>query len=189
MAPYDGRKRLYSLAIRSLGARRVRLGTPVANTCGTKALPSTTPEGATAMNACYNVYPRSDFGVLQREVDRMFGHAADAVRPVIGHNRIGEDENNHYIELDAPGLKTESLDVTVKENVLSIHAMYDTPAEETQIKWRNGAPRTGEYAQRFRLPDAVSSEGIQAEYRHGVLRITVPKSEATKPRQIAVEVR
>ncbi len=141
------------------------------------------------MTSCYNVYPRTDVGRLQREIDRMFSHAADAARPILGTSRIGEDENNHYIELDAPGLKPDSLDVSVKNRELTVHAEYSTPPEDaTPIQWRSGAPRTGEYNQRFKLPETINAEGIHAAYNHGVLRITVPKSEATKPRQISVEV-
>lgn len=139
------------------------------------------------MTSCYNVFPRSDFGLMQREIDRMFGHAADAARPIVGTSRIGEDENNHYIELDAPGLKPDSLDVSVKERNLTVHAEYATP-ETDAIQWRSGTPRTGEYNQRFKLPERIDADKIQAAYTHGVLRITVPKSEAMKPRQIAVEV-
>ena len=141
------------------------------------------------MATCYSVYPRTNFGGVQREIDRLFGQAADAVRPLARVARIGDDEGNHYIELDAPGLKPESLEVTVKDRELTVQAKYDeAPEDATAITWRTGAPATGDFSRQFRLPDMTNADGIHATYRHGVLRVTVPKSEADKPRQITVEV-
>lgn len=141
------------------------------------------------MATCYSVYPRSNFGGVQREIDRLFGQATDVIRPATRATRIGEDENNHYVELDAPGLKPDSLDVTVKDRELTVNAKYDEVSEgATPITWRTGAPATGDFTRQYRLPDLADADRIQATYRHGVLRITVPKSEVDKPRQIAVEV-
>ncbi len=143
------------------------------------------------MTSCYNVYPRTDFGRLQREVDRVFGHAADAARPILGTSRIGEDENNHYIELDAPGLNPKTLNISFQNQELTVHAEYSAPNSDensTPIQWRSGTPRTGEFNQRFKLPETIDSDEIHAAYNHGVLRISVPKSETNKPRQVSVEV-
>ncbi len=141
------------------------------------------------MATCYSVYPRANFGGVQREIDRLFGQATEAIRPAARATRIGEDESNHYVELDAPGLKPDSLDVTVKDRELTVNAKYDdAPEESTPITWRTGAPATGDFTRQYRLPDLSDADGIHATYRHGVLRITVPKSEVNKPRQIAVEV-
>lgn len=141
------------------------------------------------MATCYSVYPRTNFGGVQREIDRLFGQATDAIRPATHATRIGEDENNHYVELDAPGLKPDSLEVTVKDRELTVNAKYDdAPEDATPITWRSGAPATGDFTRQYRLPDATDADRIHATYRHGVLRVTVPKSEANKPRQISVEV-
>jgi len=141
------------------------------------------------MATCYSVYPQSNLGGVQREIDRLFGNATDAIRPAPRATRIGEDEANHYVELDAPGLNPESLNVTVKEKELTIEAKYEAEAEDaTRISWRTGSPATGEFSRKFRLPETTNAENIQATYRHGVLRMTLPKSEANKPRQVNVEV-
>jgi HSP20 family protein len=140
------------------------------------------------MTSCY-VYPRPGFGSLQREIDRMFGQTPKETRPAAG-TRIGEDANHYYIEMDAPGLKSDSLDITVKNRELTVHAEYGpVEPEGAEIQWRQGAPRTGNFDHRFRLPESIDAEKIQAAYNQGVLQVTVPKSEGTKPRQIAVEVR
>jgi HSP20 family protein len=141
------------------------------------------------MATCYSVYPRANFGGVQREIDRLFGQATEAIRPATSSTRVGEDEGNHYVELDAPGLQPDSLDVTVKDHDLTVHAKYDAaPDDTTPITWRAGAPATGEFTRNFRLPDKTDANGIQATYRHGVLRLTVPKSEVEKPKQISVQV-
>ena len=141
------------------------------------------------MSTCYSVYPRANFGGVQREIDRLFGHATNTIRPTPRATRIGEDDANYYVELDAPGLKPDSLDVKVKEHELTVNAKYDAaPEDATSITWRTNGPTTGDYSRKFQLPDTTNADGIEATYRHGVLRVTVPKSEVSKPRQINVEV-
>lgn len=140
------------------------------------------------MMTYYRVDPCRPLNGLQREVDKMLGHLAIESPRTAAATRIGEDTHNRYLEIEAPGLSPESLDVTVTDSVLEITAKHaESVGEEAAISWSGAAPRTGEFARRFKLADDVDSARIGAAYRQGVLRVTMPKAEAAKPRRIEIQ--
>ena len=86
---------------------------------------------------------------------------------------------------DLPGVDKEAIDVSVDNDVLTIKA-----AAKSELP---GTPLRQEYEllnffRQFQLSDAVEREQIQADLKHGVLSIRLPKKEAAKPKQITVKV-
>jgi HSP20 family protein len=86
---------------------------------------------------------------------------------------------------DIPGATKEAVDIHVEDGILTIKAR---PTYE-----KRGEAYVEEFGlvnfyRQFQLPDAVDQEKIEAEYKHGVLTITLPKAEAAKPKQISVKV-
>jgi HSP20 family molecular chaperone IbpA len=86
---------------------------------------------------------------------------------------------------DVPGVKKDDLDVRVENNILTIrgrasHAVQGTPVyREYELM---------HYFRQFELGDKVDQSKIQADFKHGVLTLTLPKAEEAKPRKIAVSV-
>ncbi len=99
-----------------------------------------------------------------------------------------EDEDGYIVKASVPGLSPDELDVTLEENVLTIKAENesdeDVEAENYHIRER----RFGSFSRSVRFPVDVNAEGIEAAYEHGVLTLTVPKSEEVKPKRIAIKV-
>ena len=98
---------------------------------------------------------------------------------------IFENARELTLLADMPGVKATGLSIDLNENVLTISAEVDAQelGNETCIMREY---RTGKYFRQFALPEMVDQGKIGAELREGVLKLTLPKAEAAKPRKIAV---
>jgi len=126
---------------------------------------------------------------VQQEFARLFGRLgtfgteqAAAVLPI----NVWEDEHGLYAEADLPGLNPTSLDVFVTEgNQLTIQGERKAP-EINGASWVRQERPFGQFTRVVGLPALVDADKVEATYEHGVLRVTLPKSEAARPRKIAV---
>ncbi len=99
-----------------------------------------------------------------------------------------EDKDNYQIEALAPGFDPNKFDISLTGNTLTLSG-DNTPKEETQPENYLRSERfIGKFTRTFELPGEVNADNVNAEYKHGVLTITVPKAEHTKPRSIEVKV-
>jgi HSP20 family protein len=96
-----------------------------------------------------------------------------------------ETEHGWVVEVDLPGIAPESVDLTFDRNALTIRgARQRVESEKSRAGIRERA--MGTFERTLRFPQHVDSDKIGAEFRHGVLTITVPKAESARPRKIAV---
>jgi HSP20 family protein len=98
----------------------------------------------------------------------------------------GETEHGWVVDIDLPGVAPESVDVVFDRNALTVRGTRqraDTEKSRPGIRER----AMGAFERTLRFPQHVDSEKISAEFRHGVLTITVPKAESARPRKIAVQ--
>ncbi len=128
---------------------------------------------------------------LRREVDRLFREFIEGP----GERRnmvylpaldIYEDEDKIVIEADIPGVKKEDIKISVEDNVLTIKAekKKEEKVKEKDVVYEEIA--YGMYAREIDLPHTVDTEKIEAEYKDGVLKISLPKKEEVKPKQIEI---
>lgn len=123
---------------------------------------------------------------IQEEFQRLFG--AGGAPGTVGHPAINVwfDENNFYAEADLPDLNLESLDVSITDgNQLSIQGERKAPEISGAVWVRQERPY-GQFTRVLELPSVVDADRVEARYEHGVLKITLPKSAAAKPRKINV---
>jgi HSP20 family protein len=92
------------------------------------------------------------------------------------------------VKADLPDVNEKDIDVCVENNLLTIRGerkFEKSVAEENFLR----VERTyGAFSRSFSLPNTVNSEAIGAEYKNGVLTVTLPKREESKPRQVKVTV-
>jgi HSP20 family protein len=96
-----------------------------------------------------------------------------------------QDENNVYVEFDAPGLTENDLDVSVHDGVLTIRGERKCRRQGEGYDSRS----YGRFEQQVKLPTRVDAERVEAKLAQGVLSLTFPKSEDAKPRKIAIQAR
>lgn len=148
--------------------------------------------------------PFRKMDVLRREMDHLFDTLGDWKAP--RHNRfaflpgrsaqkypllnLNEDKESFYIEALAPGIKPDTLEVTVVGNRLTISGEKDlTGAEIKAETYHRNERNAGKFMRMLELPHEIDDSKVKADYKNGLLYISLPKSEKAKPKQISVTIR
>ena len=92
------------------------------------------------------------------------------------------------IHAEIPGIKKDDIDVRVENNVLTIRGKKERKEEVKDEGYVRTERTYGSFSRSFSLPTTVALDKIQADYKDGVLTLSIPKSEEAKPRQIEVKV-
>ena len=93
------------------------------------------------------------------------------------------------IHAEVPGMKKEDIDVHVENNVLTIRGKKERKEEVKEDGYFRTERSYGTFSRSFSLPTTVDVSKIVAEYKDGILTLSLPKEEQAKPRQIAVSVK
>jgi HSP20 family protein len=101
---------------------------------------------------------------------------------------ITEDEKEYLITADLPEVKKNEVKVTVENGILSIAGERKFEKEEKNKRYHRVERAYGSFLRTFSLPDDADAEKVNAEFKDGVLRVHVAKSEHARPRQIEVKV-
>ncbi len=101
---------------------------------------------------------------------------------------IYETPNELVVKADLPEVNEKDIDVRVENNLLTIRGerKFETSVSEENFLRMERA--YGSFSRSFSLPNTLNAEAIAAEYKNGVLTVTLPKREETKPRQVKVNV-
>jgi HSP20 family protein len=134
----------------------------------------------------------NDFRRLEREMDQLFGAGfwPDAMRTVTKENyppiNVGVTADQVDVYLFAAGLDSEKLDITIKENYLSIKGERRLERSE-DTKYFRKERYDGAFHKRVTLPEDVDADKVKARYDKGVLHLVIQRRESSKPRQITVK--
>ena len=99
---------------------------------------------------------------------------------------VTETENEFVVKASLPGVKPEDVQITVHGDTLTIRGESKVEEEKKGEHWHLRERRYGSFQRSVALATPVNSDQAHAHYEHGVLTLTLPKSEAAKPRQIKV---
>jgi len=141
--------------------------------------------------------PASEMLSLRDAMDRLLGESF--IRP---WSRLGtffggealaldmyETDNDVVIEATIPGVKAEEIDVQVSGNVLTIKGELKEEKKEKKASYIYQERRFGSFSRSVTLPTDVDADKAAAEFEHGVLTLTLPKSEAVKPKSIKIKTK
>ena len=104
----------------------------------------------------------------------------------IPRSDIFETKDHVVVTLDMPGADESSIDITLEKNVLTINGISNHGASDGYaLTFAEFQP--GDYERSFRLTDEIDRDGIEALYKDGVLKLTLPKAEVAKTRKINVK--
>jgi HSP20 family protein len=102
---------------------------------------------------------------------------------------VYETESGYTIDVSMPGVKPEDLKVSATEDTITIRAATKRETREGEKgAWVRRERHEGELFRAVTLASPIDPAKISAHYEHGVLKLTVPKSEVAKPRQIDVTI-
>jgi len=139
--------------------------------------------------------PFRDLRTLQEEVNRLFtgsmprgfddeGIARGAWSPSVD---IYENKEQIVLEAELPGMKRDDFDLSVENNIITLRGQRQFEKQDESDNYHRVERSYGSFTRSFTLPNTVTAEGANAEYKNGVLRVILPKREETKARRIEIK--
>jgi HSP20 family protein len=139
------------------------------------------------MSTAMTYDPFQGLRLFEDAVTRLMSEPS-AGRPWAPAVDILETEDAITLRADVPDVKTEEIDIRVENNTLTMRGHRKFEKDE-KVKGYHRLERSyGEFVRSFALPNTVDSERVSADYKNGVLTISLPKKEAAKPRQVKIAV-
>ena len=99
-----------------------------------------------------------------------------------------EDEREFLVKAELPDMKKDEVKVTVEDGVLRIGGERKFEKEEKGKKYHRVERAYGCFERAFTMPEGTKPEQLTAEYKDGVLRVHLPKTETAKPKPVEVKV-
>ena len=101
---------------------------------------------------------------------------------------ITEDDKEYLIKVELPEIKKEDVKVTVENGTLTISGERKFEKEEKDKKYHRVERAYGSFVRSFALPEGTDGSKVSADYKDGVLKVHLPKSEQVRPKSIEVKV-
>ena len=140
--------------------------------------------------------PFNEMSLIQNQMNRLFetalhGWAGDSNGTAGGTHwtppaDIFETENELVVNIDLPGVDPKMVDLRVENNVLTIRGERQFEEKQNQDNYHRVERTYGSFARSFTLATSVDADKIRANYKAGVLTISLPKAEAAKPKRIQI---
>jgi len=132
---------------------------------------------------------------LRDEIDRLFevplanlartSHLLSGWTPALD---VYEDKDTITVKAELPGMKKEDIDISLHDGTLSITGERKSEEKFESAEVYRAERFVGRFQRSLSLPSPVAADKVKAQYKDGVLTITLPKTEEAKPKQIDVNV-
>lgn len=141
--------------------------------------------------------PFRELRTVHDEMDRLFAslwpkteereaHTNQAWTPAID---VYEEKTQYVIKAELPGVKREDVTLSLEDDVLTIKGERHYEQEEKQEGFLRVESAYGAFQRALQLPQSVKADAVNAEFKDGILRITLPKVDQTKTREIKIDVK
>ena len=138
--------------------------------------------------------PFRDLNALQDRMNRLFEDAGRGLRgdepsatttwsPAVD---IYETEGNIVVKAELPGLERKDITLNLEKNILTIRGERRFEKEAKDDNYHRIERSYGAFSRSFSIPTTVNDDKISADYKDGVLTVTLPKKEQAKPKQIQI---
>ena len=128
---------------------------------------------------------------MDRLFDRFFGEKT-SIEPIEGRwipaLDIVETKNAIVINAEIPGIDPQDINISITGDTLTIKGEKKQEKEEKDENYHKIERSYGSFSRSIRIPVDIHSEKIEAKYKNGILKITLPKKEESKPKEIKVKV-
>ncbi len=135
--------------------------------------------------------PFADFDSVRREMRRLLDSVAGDASGEVGAGvfppmNITQDNDNFYMRAEVPGIKPNELSISAIRNRVSIAGKREIQREHERVSYHRKERAEGAFNRTLTLPTEIDADKVDANYADGILTLTLPKAEETKPRQIKV---
>lgn len=132
---------------------------------------------------------------LRDEIDRLFevplselAHTSQLLSGWTPALDLYEDKDNLYVKIELPGMKKEEIDISLHDGCLSISGERKSETKHAEAELYRAERFFGRFQRTVTLPTPVASDKARAQYKDGILTVTLPKTEEAKPKHIDVNV-
>lgn len=133
------------------------------------------------------------FGNFDTLVDSFFNrpgrYVAERNTSLAPRIDVTEHDSSYEIHAELPGVDKKDIELSVKENVLMLTGEKKVENEQKDDKHFIAERRFGSFERSFRLSDSVDPENITAEFKNGILKVTVPKVETQEPETSKIKIK
>jgi HSP20 family protein len=135
--------------------------------------------------------PFREIRSLQNEVNRLFSGATAGRDDMLSGEwmprvDVFENENHLVLEAELPGMNRDDFDLSIENNVLTLKGERRFEKKDERDNYHRVERAYGSFTRSFTLPSTVTAEGAKAEFKNGILNVTLPKREETKARKIEI---
>jgi len=137
-------------------------------------------------------HPFNELERMSRQMDRLtqglFGRPGLGWRPasVFPAVNLTEDEDNYHVRAELPGIKADALDIQTVGRSLTISGERTIASEGESVRYHRREREAGKFSRTIGLPGDIDANKVDAKLANGMLTVTIPKSEAAKPKQITI---
>jgi len=140
--------------------------------------------------------PFRGFGDFQNELTRLFEHAAGRQGPMAGAGErmwlpavdVRETKDDIVLSFDIPGVSEKDIQLSITGDLLTVKGERRFEREQGDDSWHRVERVYGKFERTVQLAMPVATDKVKATYRDGVLEVTLPKAEETKPREIKIDL-
>jgi HSP20 family protein len=135
----------------------------------------------------------SELSRMRSEMESLFGRLAESLPTGFGSGvfpliNVTEDNDRLYVRAELPGVKANDLELSATGNSLSIGGERKVAPETEIASYHRREREAGVFRRTITLPNDIDSNRVEAHYNNGILTITLPKAEVSKPKQVTVKV-
>jgi HSP20 family protein len=132
---------------------------------------------------------------LRDEIDRLFEtplaeltHGSQLLSGWTPALDMYEDKDNVYVRAELPGMKKEEIDVSLHNGALSVSGERKQESKFENAEVYRAERFIGRFQRSITLPTPVAADKVKAQYKDGILTVTLPKTEEAKPKHINVNI-
>jgi len=132
--------------------------------------------------------PWDELEAMDRVFGDIFGHTTTGTGASLRADHWVKDDKAHML-IELPGVPSEAVDISIEGRTLTVSGERKAPELAEGDSWHRRERWHGKFERSYTLPFNIEQDKVKAEFRDGLLKITLPKAEAEKPRKIAISAK
>lgn len=124
--------------------------------------------------------------IFGSDIGRFFGN--DGTMDFAPRVNITEGTSDYRVEVQAPGFDKKDLKIEMLEDTLTIRGEHTVDENTEEVRYTRREFSKSSFERSFQLPKSVQADAIKADYVNGVLTLTIPKVEESKPKTRSIDI-
>lgn len=149
-------------------------------------LPSIRNKSELQRNANKQSYVDDIFNNFFNEIASFSYPVSHGERMLSPRTDITENESEYHLEVELPGVTQDNIDLKIDSNILTIEGKKEQSTEKKDYNYHMQERYYGSFSRSISLPSNIDEENVEANFKDGILSITIPKKEQSKAKQIKI---